>query len=113
MNKLRVPENIPLRWELMRGFGRPELLRSIVVVGIVLICSIAFSVFSSLEQRQLISVAAVIVSIFFCAFFFGRLENQSIYEYLVRQRRFRSEQQTFIYKRKSEVLYFEKEQSKR
>ena len=30
-NRLYIPENVPLRWELLRGFGFRELMQSAVI----------------------------------------------------------------------------------
>ena len=32
-NRLYIPENVPLRWELLRGFGFRELMQSAVIVA--------------------------------------------------------------------------------
>lgn len=107
MNKLPVPENIPLRWELWRGFGKGEVIRTAIITLTVLIVCVIACVVTGREEAKVASVAAVIATLFVCAGFFGRLDqNQSIYEYLKRQRRYRAEQQTFRYKQKDEVISF-------
>ena len=54
--KLPVPENIPLRWELFRGFGKPELLRTTLITGIVLAGCVVFCQFSDWKPRIIASV---------------------------------------------------------
>ena len=108
MNKLPVPENIPLRWELWRGFGTPELLRSVVVCLIVTVPLLLFCFANAFSQQSLIVlVLTLMLTIFLCISFFARLDqNRSIYEYLRQTRRFQSEQQRFPYKQTDEVIYF-------
>lgn len=107
MTKLPVPENIPLRWELWRGFGKDETIRTaIVTVAVLIVCIIVCTVTGS-ENAQIVSVAVVIVTLAVCVGFFGRLDqSQSIYEYLQRRRRYQKEQQTFKYQEKDEVIVF-------
>ncbi len=107
MKKLPVPENIPLRWELYPGFGLGETIRTSVTTGVVLVICLIIGAISGSENAAVVTVAAVIVTLFLCAAFFGRIDqSQSIYEYLNRYKRFNSEQQLFRYKQKDEVILF-------
>lgn len=107
MKKLPVPENIPLRWELWRGFGKEETIRTSLITLIVLILSVAACIITGKEETKVEAVAAVLITLFLCAGFYGRLDqNQSIYEYLKRWKRFCTEQQVFRYKQKDEVILF-------
>lgn len=107
MKKLPAPENIPLRWELWRGFGKGETIRTAIITLSVLILCVIVCVVTGAENAKVASVAVVLLTLFACAGFFGRLDqNQSIYEYLKRRRRYRAEQQIFRYRQKDEVILF-------
>ena len=107
MKKLPVPENIPLRWELYPGFGKEETIRSGIIAAAVLIIGVTVGIVTGNEDAKVATVAAVLLTLFLCAAFFGRIDqSQSIYEYLKRMRRFHAEQQTYRYKQKDEVILF-------
>ncbi|MEA4993923.1 MAG: hypothetical protein VB060_08865 [Oscillibacter sp.] len=104
MKKLTVPENIPLRWELFRGFGTPELIRTGIITGIVLAGSILFCMVSTWEFKLMAATLAVIFTMFICVNFFIKMDNnQSMYLFLKRGLRYRREQQTFWYKREERI----------
>lgn len=106
MKKLPVPENIPLRSELWRGFGWPEARRSLLLLSPSFIVLIVCLILGS-RTWMILAMLLVILTSFFCVFFFTRMEqNQSVYEFLIRKQRFRTEQQTFLYKEKDEVIYY-------
>lgn len=106
MQKLLVPENIPLRAELWRGFGWLEARRSLILLSPPLIILALCLIFST-RTGTMIAMLLVILTAFFCVFFFTRMEqNQSAYEFLIRKQRFQREQQTFLYKEKDEVIYY-------
>lgn len=75
MQKLPIPENIPLRWELWRGFGRPELLASLLFSGVALIGA---AIFSAATHRPGVTGSLVLTAIFafsVCTGLFTKLEN--------------------------------------
>lgn len=111
MEKLQVPENITLRWELWRGVGKPELVAILTVTGLALIASAIFCIISPLESDTLISTFVVVLTLSASAAFFTKLENnQSIFDFLCRQARFQREQQTFRWRRgETEVYLFAQE----
>lgn len=112
MNKLPVPENIPLRWELWRGFGKPELIRTGIITAIAAAACVVWCMISGSQNSKVISVAVVLAVIFTCIALFSQMEQGlSIYEFFRRQKRFSKEQQVFRYKQKDEVIIFVKEQS--
>lgn len=110
MAKLPVPENIPLRWELFHGFGKAETVRSAAITGIVLVICVAACIITGSERCKTVSVFAVLFTIFVCVGFFGRIENQSIYDYLQKQSRFRSEQQIYKNKQKEVIVFVQPEE---
>ncbi len=104
MKKITVPENIPLRWELFRGFGSPELIRTGIITGIVLAGSILFCMVSTWEFKLMAATLAVIFTMFICVNVFIKMDNnQSMYLFLKRGLRYRREQQTFWYKREERI----------
>ncbi|MET0017996.1 hypothetical protein [Oscillibacter sp.] len=114
MKKLPVPENISLRWELFRGFGMPELIRTTIITGIVLAGSILFCLFSTWPGKPMAATLAVILTIFICVNFYIKMDNnQSIYTFLKRGQRYHKEQQTFWYKREERIQYVSSESKTR
>jgi len=114
MKKLPVPENISLRWELFRGFGMPELIRTSIITGIVLAGSILFCLTSTWPPKLMAATLAVILTIFICVNFFVKMDNnQSIYTFLKRGQRYHKEQQTFWYKREERIHYVAPERETR
>ena len=83
IQKLEIPENIPLRWELFRGFGLPELLRSLVIVALgglvaLLYCSLSSSPFRMLTVVVILLAAAIIAA----GLFAKQANNLSMYDYI-------------------------------
>ena len=112
MNKLPVPENIPLRWELWRGFGKTELIRTGIVAAIAAAVCMIWCLISGSQTSMVISVVIVLAVLFVCSALFSQMEQGlSIYEFFQRQKRFAKEQQTFRYKKKAEVILFAPEET--
>lgn len=106
MKKLPVPENIPLRSELWRGFGWPEARCSLVLLAPFIIPLLVCWIIGT-QAGMILSMLLVILAAAFCVCLFTRMDqNQSIYEFLIRKRRFHREQQRFLYKEKDEVIYY-------
>lgn len=114
MEKLQVPENITLRWELWRGVGKAELTAILIVTGLALVASAAFCAISPLESDKLIATFLVVIAFSAAAGFFTKLENnQSIFDFLRRQARFKREQQSFRWRRKETEVYIFAEEKKK
>lgn len=113
MKKLQVPENIPLRWEAWRGFGRPELMKTAIIT---VAASAAVGLVCTLTGAKGGMIAATMAAIFvfsFCVGLFSKLENnQSIYDFFLRRAAFRREQQDFYFKRREGAYTIEKGKSK-
>lgn len=108
--KLQVPENISLQWEAWRGFGISALIPSAIVTGTALALSGLYCVVSTAESRMMTSVLAVSLTFAFCAGFFSKVENnQSIFDILCRQARYKKEQQVFLYRKGKEEVYLAEE----
>lgn len=80
---LKIPENVPLRWELFRGFGLSELLRSLGIIAIAGGGAFVYTQLSASPFRILtaivILVAAGIVSV---GLFAKQANNLSMYDYI-------------------------------
>lgn len=107
---LQVPENISLRWEAWRGVGGHELARSSLITAVVL--AIVIILVNVKVISVFIAVASVIVTFFLCISVMSKLDNnQSIADYVKKAIMFGREQQSFIYKNKSEevIVSYEEE----
>ena len=104
MSKLPIPENIPLRWELFRGFGKTETVKTALIAAVVAAVCITASVFTGSRAAPTLSVFAVLFTLFLCVGFFTRIEGQSISGYLQKQRRYHTQQQSFRFKAKEVVV---------
>lgn len=115
MRKLPVPENIPLRTELWRGFGIPEAVRTGIITGIILSGCTIFCMASAWPLAKIAATMIVIFILFFCVGLFQKMDNinQSIYDYLRCRQRYRKEQQAFWYKREEMMWYVAKESETR
>lgn len=112
MKKLQVPENISLRWELWKGFGKAELIPSAIITAFSILIAILIYRIHPAPGMELFIVIGVIFVMAFCVGLFGKLENnQSIYDYLKRQFRYSKEQQAFWYckSKEEEVCAFVEE----
>lgn len=110
MKKLSIPANIPLRWEVWRGFGRPELLKTAVITGAALAAAVAWCQVTRNPSAAVIATVTVVFAFAFCTGLFGQMEgNQSIYDFFVRQMAYKKEQQQYQYTKIDEVILLEAE----
>lgn len=101
MEKLNVPENITLRWELWRGVGKKELAAIAAVALLSCIVAIIYCTVSTAQNDTLIAMSGVIFMVACAVGFFAKTENnQSVYDYLCTYRRYHSTQQHFQWKHK-------------
>lgn len=108
--KLQVPENMALQWEAWRGFGLPALIPSCVITGVSIALAILYCVLSASEAKMMTAVMAVGLTFAFCVGFFSKLDNnQSMCDFLLRQARYKKEQQVFPYLRGKETIYLAEE----
>ena len=81
--KLSIPENIPLQWELLRGFGVKELLRSAVVMAVVLVGVVLYCTISDSPIKMLTAVAVVLFFGLSCGGLFTKQSyGLSMYDYV-------------------------------
>lgn len=112
VKKLNVPTNMPLRWELFRGFGKPELLKTAVITLAAVAAAVVFCTVSSLEWDVLAAISGVILCMGLSVAVYTKMENnQSIYLYYKHSADFMRSQQKFIYKSGKEQIYAKKENS--
>lgn len=114
MEKLTVPENICLRTEFWRGFGKEELWKSLIVTGVVLAGLTAYCAIHGGKNDIIVSVLVLVFTFTFCTGFFGKVPgtNQSIYDFIKKQIRYKKEQQIFHYKKIEEVYCIAEETAK-
>lgn len=110
--KLQIPENIALRWELFRGIGKFELLAILVTAVSGALVALAVCTLLGRQDAVLTTMFIGILGAGAGNGFFAKLEaNQSIYDYLRRSARYQKEQQIFYYVRKEKEVYrLEKEE---
>lgn len=100
MEKLQVPENITLRWELWQGVGKPELAAILIVTAVAAVPVGIFCALSSAKNGMPIMVFCLVIVFAFACGFFTKLDgNQSICDFIRRQARYKKEQQIFYYVR--------------
>lgn len=108
--KLQVPENISLEWEAWRGFGRAALIPTVLITGAALALAVLYCMVSVSESKMMTAVLIVGLTFAFCAGFFSKLENnQSMFDFLLRQARYKKEQQVFLYHKGKEAVCFVEE----
>lgn len=108
--KLQVPENITLQWEAWRGFGLSALIPTAIITAIAIALAILFCVLVPKESSNMTAVLAVGLTFGFCTGLFSKLENnQSLFDFILRQGRYKREQQVFLYKKEKEAVCFAEE----
>ena len=109
MIKVQVPMNITLRWELWRGFGKKDLIKSLAITGLAGVVALIFCFFSTWEAKGIVAMVSVLFVFVFCTGLFSRMDNnQSIYEFYRRKRDFMKNQQRFYYKKEKEIIEYAK-----
>jgi len=108
MDKLPVPENISLRWEAWRGFGRGELAATLAVTAGA--AALAVLLVKACELHMLLAVGGVLIVFSLRVSVLTKVENnQSVADYFARKIRYGKEQQTFVYvTKREEIVYAEK-----
>jgi len=108
--KLQVPLNIPLRWELWRGFGKMELIRTLVCATVLTIfIALLCAILTAWEMKIVAVFAFILFFVVFSSVFTKIDNNRSVYDYLLHSWRFRHTQQKFFYKSGKEVIYLAQE----
>ena len=107
---LSIPENIPLRWELWRGFGWPELLRSAILVGIACLGCWLYTCLSNSPLKILTSLVVVIAAgIIASGLFTKQNTHLSMYDYIKYAVQFQRSQRRYDNIQQEEVFMIEEE----
>lgn len=108
---LEIPENIPLRWEIFKGFGMQETWRTLIVAAPFLIGAILYTQLSTNPMRILTALFTAIIGLFVgVGLFVKQSYNLSIFDYFLYAWRFSHEQQQFD-NTQLEVIILETEES--
>lgn len=83
MRNLEIPENIPLKWELFRGFGASELFKTCLVAVPFCFGAWLYSQLSSSPMRILTALVIAFGGIILATGLFVKQSyNLSIYDYI-------------------------------
>lgn len=105
MEKLKVPENIPLRWELWHGIGKKECILLSCIAAVTIPLAYIYAQASTNVLAPLKAVTGVILALFVAVLFLQKLEyNQSILDYIKKIYRYRHEQQIYFYQYEEDIL---------
>ena len=93
---LEIPENIPLRWEIFKGFGMQEASRTLIVAAPFVVGAILYAQLSTNPIRILSALFTSIIGFFVGAgLFMKQSYNLSIFDYFLYAWHFSREQQQF------------------
>ena len=107
---LEIPENIPLQWELFRGFGWSELLKSGVIVAIAALLAYVYTLLSSSPFRILTAIFILFAAGIIAVGLFVQQSNRlSIYDYIKYAVQFGRTQKQYDDIRIEEVITYDEE----
>lgn len=110
--KLRVPENIALRWEAWRGVGKAELVAILLVTALTGFLAFVVCTITASKIRAMGTVFSAVCAAAIASGVFTKLDgSQSVYDILRRQGRYRKEQQTFYYVREEREVHILEEKT--
>ena len=116
MERLKIPENIPLRWEMWRGFGTPEAIITGCTLAVSIACALLYASLHHSDPLTPVKVMSGIILVLFCTIStVTKLEyNRSILDYILQLIRFKREQQQFVYCQEEVLLPYadKKEENK-
>ncbi len=113
MLRLKMPENITLRFEFWTGFGKPEAAITGSILATALAVGIFYTHFSTSEWAILLAVIGVLISLFFTILLVSKVRyNQSIIDHIRILRRYRQEQQTFYFKNEEVLIAYAEPENK-
>lgn len=105
---LEIPENIPLRWELFRGFGFSELCKAGVVVIPACLGAWLYTRLSDSPMRILTAIVIVLAGAIIAAGLFVKQNNNlSMYDYVKYAVQFAKSQKQYDNIRLEEYVYEE------
>lgn len=103
---LEIPENIPLRWELFRGFGFSELCKAGLILLPVGLGAWLYTQLSDSPLRILTAIAIVIAgAIIATGLFVKQSNNLSMYDYVKYAVQFARSQKQYDNIKAEEYIY--------
>lgn len=107
-HRLEIPENIPLRWELWRGFGWAELGKSALIVGAACAAMWLYIHCSDSPLRILTAIVVVVASGIIASGLFTRQNTHlSMYDYIKYAVQFQRTQHRYHDIKIEEVVFIE------
>ena len=92
---LYIPMGIKMEQEFFTGFGKKELIRSIITMGISFIISFLIYLFNTSQSVLIVSIlSSIFGSIILCV---KDTQNQSVLDYIINIINFYKEQQVYNY----------------
>ncbi len=92
---LYIPIGVKMEQEFFTGFGKKELIRSIIIMGISFIISFLIYLFNTSQSVLVVSIlSSVFGSIMLCV---KDTQNQSVLDYIINIINFYKEQQVYNY----------------
>ena len=92
---LYIPIGVKMEQEFFTGFGKKELIRSIIIMGISFIISFFIYLFNTSQSVLVVSIlSSVFGSIMLCV---KDTQNQSVLDYIINIINFYKEQQVYNY----------------
>ncbi|MBS5794584.1 MAG: hypothetical protein KIC92_07520 [Clostridiales bacterium] len=92
---LYIPMGVKLEQEIFNGFGKKELIRSIITMGISFFISFIIYLFNTSQTILIVSIlTSIFGSIMLCI---KDTQNQSVLDYLINLINFYKEQQVYNY----------------
>ncbi len=92
---LYIPIGVKMEQEFFTGFGKKELIRSIIIMGISFIISFLIYLFNTSQSVLVVSLlSSVFGSIMLCV---KDTQNQSVLDYIINIINFYKEQQVYNY----------------
>lgn len=93
---LYIPANITLRFEFWKGFGKAEMLCTVVVMSVCMAVVAALKLLLDTDVMSLTFIAAITLGSTITVL--QKYENTSVLDYIKRSARYMKEQQQFYYK---------------
>lgn len=106
VDPLEIPENIPLRWEMFRGFGFSELCKAAAIVLPACLGAWLYTRLSDSPMRILTAIVIVLASaIIAVGLFVKQNNNLSMYDYVKYAVQFSKSQKQYDNIRQEEFVY--------
>lgn len=105
MDKLKIPTQINLAWELLPGIGKQELRQSLLALVPALALTVSLAVLLPSPGVRLGCLLGFLLFAFATYGFFATVDgSQSVYKYLRNLLRYTREQQAYYYRTEREEV---------